>query len=157
MLSCVWLFVTWWPPCPSSAPKVYSDSCPLSWWCHPTISSSVVPFSHLQSFPAPGSFQMSQFFVSGGQRIGVSVSASVLPVNIQDWFLLGWTDWIFLQSNQILLHFILAQDLQYAVGPDQHLQRLRSFMKYTLEKAATGFFHRKMNWRESTVSRIQFY
>ena len=75
------------PPCPSSTPGVYSNSCPLSWWCHPTISSSVVPFSyHLQSFPASGSFQMSQFFTSGGQSIGVLASASVLPMNIQDWF-----------------------------------------------------------------------
>ena len=83
------------PPCLSPTPGVYSNSCPLSWWCHPTISSSVVPFSsHLQSCPASGSFQMSQFFTSGGQSIGVSTSASVLPMNIQDWFPLGWTGWI---------------------------------------------------------------
>ena len=76
-------------PCLSPTPKVYSNSCSLSWWCHPTISSSVVPFSScLPSFPASGSFRMSQFFTSGGQRIGVSASASVLPMNIQDWFLL---------------------------------------------------------------------
>ena len=87
-------------PCPSSTPGVYSNSCPLRRWCHPTISSSVVPFSFcLQSFPAPGSFQMSQFFVSGGQSIGVSASASVLPMNIQDWLPLGWTGWISLQSK----------------------------------------------------------
>ena len=80
------------PPCPSPTPRVYSDSCPSSRWCHLTISSSVVPFSsHLQSFPASGSFQMSQFFTSDDQSIGVSASASVLPVNIQDWFPLGWT------------------------------------------------------------------
>ena len=79
-------------PCPSSTPRVYSNSCPLSWWRHPTIFSSVVPFSSCsQSFPASGSFQISQFFTSGGQRIGVSASASVLPMNIQDWFPLGWT------------------------------------------------------------------
>ena len=78
------------PPCPLPTPRVYSNSCPLSWWCHPTISSSVVPFSsHLQSFPASGSFPMSQLFVSGGQSIGVSASASVLLVNIQDLFPLG--------------------------------------------------------------------
>ena len=77
------------PPCPSPTPGVYSNSCPLSRWCHPTITSSVVPFSSChQSFPASGSFQMSQFFASGGQSIGVSASASVLPMNIQDWFLL---------------------------------------------------------------------
>ena len=87
-------------PCPSPTPDVYSNSCPLSRWCHPTISSSVIPFSsHLQSFPASGSFSMSQFFASGGQSIGVSASASVLPMNIQDWFPLGWTYLISLQSK----------------------------------------------------------
>ena len=87
-------------PCPSPTPRVYSNSCPLSQWCHPTISSSVIPFSsHLQSFPASGSFQMSQLFASGGQSIGVSASASVLPMNIQNWFPLGWTGWISLQSK----------------------------------------------------------
>ena len=80
------------PPCPSPTPGVYSNSCLLSRWCHPTISSFVIPFSsHLQSFPSSGSFQMSQFFASGGQSIGVSASASDLPMNIQDWFPLGWT------------------------------------------------------------------
>ena len=75
------------PPCPSPTPGVYSNSCPLSRWCHPTIPSSVVPFSsHLQSFPASGSFQMSQLFASGGQSIGVSASITVLPMNIQDDF-----------------------------------------------------------------------
>ena len=83
-------------PCPSPAPRAYSNSCPSSQWCHRNISSSVVPFSScLQSFPASGSFPVSQFFASGGQSIGVSASASVLPVNIQDWFPLGWTGWIF--------------------------------------------------------------
>ena len=78
----------------------FSNSCPSSQWCHPTISSSVIPFSAcLESFPASGSFPMSQFFTSGGQSIGVSAIASVLPVNIQDWFPLGWTCWIFLQSK----------------------------------------------------------
>ena len=84
-------------PCPSPTPRFYSNSSPLSWWCHPTISSSAVPFSCLQSFPASGSFQISQFFASGGQSIGVS--ASVLPMNIQDWFPLGLTGWISLQSK----------------------------------------------------------
>ena len=85
-------------PCPSPTPRVYSNSCPSSRWCHPTISSSVVPFSFcLQSFPASGSFPMSQLFPSGGQSIGVS--ASVLPMNIQDWFPLGRTGWISLQSK----------------------------------------------------------
>ena len=87
-------------PGPSATPGVYSNSCPLSRWCHPTISSSVIPCSsHLQSFPASGSFQMSHFFTSRGQRIGVSASASVLPMNIQDWFPLGWTGFISLQSK----------------------------------------------------------
>ena len=87
-------------PCPSPTPRVYSNSYPLSWWCHPTISSSIVPFtSCLQCFPASGSFQMSQLFTSGGQSIGVSASASVLPMNIQNWFPLGWTDRISLQSK----------------------------------------------------------
>ena len=79
-------------PCPSPTPAACSNSCPSRWWCHQTISSSAVPFSsHLQSFPASGSFPMSQFFTSGGQSIGVSTTASVLPMNIQDWFPLGWT------------------------------------------------------------------
>ena len=87
-------------PCPSPTPRVYSNSCPLSRWYHPTISSSVVLFSScLQSFPESGSFPMSQFFVSSSQSIGVSASAPVLPVNIQDWFPLGWTGWISLQSK----------------------------------------------------------
>ena len=89
-------------PCPSPTPRAYSNSCPSSQWCHPTISSSVFPFSsHLQSFPASESFPMSHFFASGGQSIGVSASTSVLPVNIQDWFPLGFplglTGWISLQ------------------------------------------------------------
>ena len=87
-------------PCPSPIPRAYSDSCPSIWWCSPTISSSVVPFSsHLQSFPASGSFPMSQFFESGGQSTGISVSASVLPMNIQDWFPLEFTGWISLLSK----------------------------------------------------------
>ena len=87
------------PPCPSPTPGAYSNSCPSSRWCHPTISSSVVPFSScLQSFPASGSFQVSPFFTSGGQSIGVS--ASVLPMNIQDWYPLELTGWISLQSKK---------------------------------------------------------
>jgi len=108
LLSRVQLFVTPWtalgrharPLCPSPIPGVYSNSCASSTWCHPAISSSVVPFSScFQSFPASGSFPMSQFFASGDQSIGVSASASVLPTNIQDWFPLGWTGWISLQSK----------------------------------------------------------
>ena len=85
------------PPCPSPTPRVYSNSCPSSRWCHPAISSSVIPFSSRpHSFPASGSFQMSQFFASGGQSIGVSASTSVLPTSVLP---LGWTGWISLQSK----------------------------------------------------------
>ena len=88
------------PLCPSPTTGAYSNLRPLSWWCHPTISSSVVPFSScLQSFPASGSFPMSQFFTSGGQRTWASASASILPMNIQDWFPLELTNWISLQSK----------------------------------------------------------
>ena len=86
-------------PCPSPTPRPRSNSRPLSQFCHPTISSSVVSFSCLQSFSASGSLQMSQFFASSGHSMGVSASASVLPMNIQDWFPLGWTGWISLQSK----------------------------------------------------------
>ena len=86
------------PPCPSPSPRVYSNLCPLSWWCHPTISSSLASFSPcLQSFPASGSFPVSHFFTSGGQSIGVSASTSVLPMYIQAWFPLGWISMISLQ------------------------------------------------------------
>ena len=88
------------PPCPWPTPGVHPDSCPSSQWCHPAISSSVVPFSSChQFFPASGSFPRSQFFTSGGQSIGVSASASVLPLNIQCWFLLGLTAFISLQPK----------------------------------------------------------
>ena len=106
--SCSVLSNSLWPPglqhtrlpCPSPTPRAYSNSCPSRRWCHATISSSVVPFSsRLQSFPASGSFPMSQFFTSGGQSIGVSASASVLPMNIQDLFPLRLTGWISLQSK----------------------------------------------------------
>ena len=86
--------------CPSPTPRVYSNSCPSSPWCHPAISSSVVPFSSCpQSLPASGSFPMSQLFIWGGQSTGVSASASVLPMNTQDWSPLVWTGWISLQSK----------------------------------------------------------
>ena len=105
LLSHVWLFATPWtatrqPPCLSPTPRVHPNLCPSSCWCHPTISSSVIPFSSCpQSSPASGSFPMSQLFASGGQSIGVSASTSVLPMNIQDWSPLGWTGWISLQSK----------------------------------------------------------
>ena len=106
--SCSVMSDSWWLhgpqharlPCPSPTPRVCLNSCPLSRWCHPTISSSVVPFSSCpQSFSASGSFQKSQLFASGGQSIGVSASTSVLPMNTQDWSPLGWTGWISLQSK----------------------------------------------------------
>ena len=105
LLSHVWLFATpWISACQASlslpTPWVYSNSCPSSWWCHPAISSSVIPFpSCPQSLPASGSFPMSQLFTWGGQSIGVSASASVLLMNAQDWSPLGWTGWISLQSK----------------------------------------------------------
>ena len=111
------------PPCPSSTPGVYPNSFPLSQWCHPTISSSVIPFSsHLQSFPASGSLQMSQLFASSGQSIGVSASTSVVPMNSQDWFPLGWTDWISLQSKGLWRVFsnTTVQKHQF-VGPQLSL------------------------------------
>jgi len=88
------------PPCPSPTPRVHPNPCPLSWWCHPTISSCVILFSSRpRSLPTSGSFPMSQLLASGGQRIGVSASTSVLPMNTQDWSPLGWTGWISLQSK----------------------------------------------------------
>ena len=104
-LSCVQLFAIHEPqharpPCPSPTARVYPNSCPLTRWCHPTISSSVVPFSSCpQSFPTSGFFPMSQLFPSGGQGIGASASTSVFPMNTQDWSPLGWTGWISLQSK----------------------------------------------------------
>ena len=99
----VWFFVTPWIAAfqaSLSITKSYSNSCPLSQWCHPTISSSVIPFSSCpQSFPSSGSFPMSQLFASGGQSTGVSASTAILPMNTQDWSPLGWTGWISLQSK----------------------------------------------------------
>ena len=94
------------PPCPLPTPRVHPNPCPLSQWCHPTISSSVIPFSSCpQSFPASRPFQMSQLFASGGQNIGVSASTSALPMNTQDWFPLGWTGGISLQSKGLSIVF----------------------------------------------------
>ena len=102
------------PPCPSPIPRVHTNPCPLSQWYHPTISSSVIPFSsNLHSFPASGSFPISQLFASGGQRIGVSASTSVLPVNTQDWSPLGWTGWISLQSKGFSRVFTTVQKQQF--------------------------------------------
>ena len=117
------------PPCPSPTPGVYSNSCSLSWWCHPIISSSVVPFSSCpQSFPELGSYPRSQLFASGGQSIGVSASASVLPMNTQDWSPLDWTSWISLQSKGLSRVFsnTTVQKHQYfctqlSLQPNSHI------------------------------------
>ena len=124
------------PPCPSSTPRVCSNSCPLSQWCHPTISSSVIPFSCLQSFPASGSFQISQYFTSGGHSIGVSASASVLPMNIKDWFPLGWTGWISLLSKGVsrVLSNTTVQKHQF-FGAQLSLYSNSHFHTWLLEKS----------------------
>ena len=103
-------------PCPSPTPRACSHSCPLSRWYHPTISSSVIPFSCLQSFPVPGSFPMSQFFSSGGQSIGVSASTSVLPVNIQDWFPLGSMGLISFQSKGLSPGLLYCRQILYQLS-----------------------------------------
>ena len=124
------------PPCPSPTPRVYPDSCPLRQWCHPTNSSSVIPFSSCpQSFPASGSFPKSQPFASGGQSTGVSVSTSVLPMNTQDWSPLGWTGWISLQSKGLSRVFsnTTVQKHQF-VGTQLSLQPNSHIHTWPLEK-----------------------
>ena len=108
------------PPCPLPSPRVYPNSCPLSQWCYPTISSSVISFSSCpQSFPTSGSFQMSQLLASGGQNTGVSALTSVLPMNTQDWFSLGWPRWISLQSKGLSRVFsnTTVQKHQFCTSP----------------------------------------
>ena len=116
-------------PCPSPSPRACSNSCPLSWWCHPTISSSVVPSSScLQSFPASRSFPMSQLFTSDSQSIGASASASVLPMNIQGWFPLELTDFIFLQSKGLSRVFSSTTIRRHQFfGTDKLMQYLLHF------------------------------
>ena len=149
LLSHVQFFATpWTVACQASLsitnPGDYSNSCPLSQWCHTTISSSVVLFSsHVQSFPASGSFQMSQLFASGDQSIGVSVSASVLPMNIQDWFPLGLTDWTSLQSKG--LSRVFSRDL-YSLQP--RMEKL-----YTVSKNKT----RNWLWLRSWTPYCQIW
>ena len=124
------------PPCPSPTPGVHSNSCPSNRWCHPAMSSSVVPFSSwLQFFSASGSFPMSQFFTSGGQSIGLWASASVLPMNIQDWFPLGLTDWISLQSKGLSRVFsnTTVQKHQF-FGPQLSSQSNSHIHTWPLEK-----------------------
>ena len=139
-LSCVILFMTLWTAAcqaslPSPTPGVYSNSSPLSWWCHPTISSSVVPFSScLQSFPVSRSFQMSQLFASGGQSIGVSASTSVLPINTQDLSPLRWTDWISLQSKGLSKVFNTTVQKHQFFGAQLFLQSNSHIHTWPLEK-----------------------
>ena len=125
------------PPCPSAATGACSNSCPWSQWCHLTISSSVVPFSsRFQLFLASGSFPISQFFTSGGQSIGVSASTSVLPVNVQNWFPLGWTGWISFQSKGLSRIFsnITVQKHQF-FGAQLSLWSTSHIHTWLLEKA----------------------
>ena len=140
-LSRVSLFETPWthepqhtrPPCPSPTPRVHPNWCPFSRWCHPTVTSSVVPFSsHLQSCPASGSFKISLSFTSGGQRIGVSASASVFPMNTQDWSPLGWTGWISWQSKGLSRVFsnTTVQNINFSVLSSLYSPTLTSIHDY---------------------------
>ena len=138
-----------------SIPGVCSDSCPLSCWCHPTISSSVIPFSfYLQSFPASGSFPMSRLFTSGGQRTGVSISASVLPGNIQGWFPLGLTGLISLQSKglsstAIRKHQFLSTQLSLGSN-SQHLYmttgKTRALTLWTFVNKVMSLLFNTLSW-----------
>ena len=116
-------------PCPSPTPGAYSKSCPLSRWCHLTISTSVTPFSScLQSFPASGSFPTSQFFTSGGQSIGVSASTSVLPMNIQDWFPLGWTGFFMLGTGILVWIQLVSWILSVIIWLQLIMSQVGGFM-----------------------------
>ena len=129
------------PPCPSSIPRVHPNPCPLSQWCHPTISSSVVPFSPCpQSFPASGSFQMSQLFASGGQSTGVSASTSVLPMNTQEWSL-EWTGWISLQSKGLSRVFNTTVQKHQFFGAQPSLQSNSHIHTWLLEKPSVQLSH----------------
>ena len=129
------------PPCPSPTPRVYSNSCPLSQWCHPTISSSVVPFSYcLQSFPASGSVPVSQFLASGSQTIGAS--ASVLPMNIQDWFPLGLIGLISLLSKGLL-------SLLQHYNSKETSQRIRQKVNVNIELLCEHWQVWQANWSDS--------
>ena len=134
------------PLCPSPTPRACSNSCPLCRWCHPTISSSVIHFSsHLQSFPASGFFPMSQLFPSGGQSIVTSASASVLPMNIQDWFPLGWTGWISLQSKGL-----------QRVFSNTTVQKHQSFKALVLTKCLSSAL--LFSWSlEGRLARLSFF
>ena len=147
-------------PCPSPTSGACSNSCPSSRWCHPTISASVIPFSFcLQSFPASGSFQMSQFFASGGQIIGVSASASDLPMNIQDWFPLGWTSWISLQSKGLSRVFsnTTVQKHQF-FGTQLSLwsnSHIHTWLRNFISKVMSLFFHMLSRFAIAFASKEQ--
>ena len=130
------------PPSPSPTPRAYSNSRPFSWWCNQSISTFVVPFfSSLQPFPASWSFQMHQFFSSSGQRIGVSASTSVLSMNIQDWFTLGWTGWISLQSNGLSRVFYKhhqVKSINFSVLSFLYSPTLTSIHDYRKNHSLTG-------------------
>ena len=118
--------------CPSPTPRAYSNSCPSIWWCHPTISSSAVPFSsHLQSFPVSA---YKEFFRSGGQSIGVSTKASVPPMNIKDWFLLGWTGWSSLQSKGLSRVFSSTTVQKHQFFITLWNKSIRYYLFFKLEK-----------------------
>ena len=140
-------------PCPSPTPGVYRNSCPSSWWYHPTISSSVVPFSSCpQSFPAAGSFQMSQLFTSGGQSARASASASVLPMTIQDWSPLGWTGWISLQSKGLSRVFCNTTVQKHPFfGTRLYLQSNSHIHTWPLEKGYTPRMKLKKGMRQLAV------
>ena len=124
------------PPCPSPTPRIHPNSCASSWWCHPAISSCVIPFSSCpQSLPESGSFPMSQLFAWGGQSIGVSASASVLPMNTQDWSPLGGTGWISLQSKRLTSVFsnTTVQNHQF-FGPQLSSQSSSHIHTWPMEK-----------------------
>ena len=148
------------PPCPSPTPGVHPNPCSLSRWCHPTISSSVVPFSScLQSFPASGSFQMSHLFASGGQSTGVSASASVLPMNTQDWSPLGWTGWISLQFKELLRVFSnttvqKASILQWSVFFKVQLSHPHMTTGKTIALARQTFVGKGMSLLFNMLSRL---
>ena len=144
------------PPCPSPTPGVYSNSCPSSRWCHPAISSSVIPFSSCpQSLPASRSFPTSQLFAWGSQSTGVSASASVLPVNTQDWSLLGWTGWISLQSKG--LSRVHPPIKQKPMVDAQKITRKQS--KHTLTEnhqiTKKGSKRRKEQWKQKAIKQLK--
>ena len=155
------------PPCLSPTPRVYPNSCPSSWWWHPTISSSLVPFSSCpQSFLASGSFQRSQLFTSGGQSIGISASTSVLPMNTQDWSPLGWTGWISLQSKglsrvssnitvQKHQFFSIQLSLQSNSHPYMTTRETIALTRWTFVDKVMSLLFKKPEWKVHNTWTLQ--